>query len=113
VDVRDLGEFGLIERLVGRQPSAPGAQLIVGPGDDAAVWRAGDASVIATTDTMVAGTHFLPERVAWRDAGWKALAANVSDIAAMGGTPAFALVTLCLPPDMAVAAMDELHEGLL
>ncbi|HET6614378.1 MAG TPA: thiamine-phosphate kinase [Dehalococcoidia bacterium] len=113
MNVRDLGEFGLIERLVGRQSVPSAGELIVGPGDDAAVWRAGDAFVMATTDTMVAGTHFLPERVPWRDVGWKALAANVSDIAAMGGTPTFALVTFCLPPEMPVAPIDELHEGLL
>ena len=61
---------------------------------------------------MVAGVHFLPGAVAWRDVGWKALAANISDIAAMGGTPAFALVTLCLPPDTPVDAIDALYAGL-
>jgi thiamine-monophosphate kinase len=112
VNVRDLGEFGLIRRLTEGLPPASGGQLIVGPGDDAAVWRAGDAYVIATTDTMVADVHFLPERVSWSDVGWKALAANISDIAAMGGTPTHALVTLCLPTETRIAALDELYEGL-
>jgi thiamine-monophosphate kinase len=61
---------------------------------------------------MVAGVHFLPGRVDWRDVGWKAMASNISDIAAMGGRPAFALVTLCLPPDAHVADIDALYEGL-
>ena len=61
---------------------------------------------------MVAGVHFLPDAVAWRDVGWKALAVNISDIAAMGGTPAFALVTLNLPPETPIASVDELYEGL-
>jgi thiamine-monophosphate kinase len=61
---------------------------------------------------MVAGVHFLPGNVAWSDVGWKALAANVSDIAAMGGTPSFALVTLCLPPDAAVDALEDLYRGV-
>ena len=111
MDVSELGEFGLIERLRGALPP-PGADLIVGPGDDAAVWRTAGAYTIATTDTMVAGVHFLPGRAAWRDVGWKALASNLSDIAAMGGTPGFALVTLALPPDAQVEAVDQLYAGL-
>jgi thiamine-monophosphate kinase len=94
MDVSDLGEFGLIERIRAALPAAPSDRLIVGIGDDAAVWRAGSGCTIATTDTMVAGIHFLPGAVQWRDVGWKALATNISDIAAMGGVPAFALVTL-------------------
>ena len=62
---------------------------------------------------MVAGVHFLPDQANWRDVGWKALASNVSDIAAMGGTPTFALVTLCLPPDARVEDVDALHAGML
>ncbi len=111
--IRDLGEFGLIERLVGAAGVAADDCLIVGPGDDAAVWRSGGGYTIATTDTMVAGVHFLPDQANWRDVGWKALASNVSDIAAMGGTPTFALVTLCLPPDARVDDVDALHAGML
>lgn len=110
--VSGLGEFGLIARLAGKLPPSADERLIIGIGDDAAVWRSGDRYVMATTDTMVAGVHFLPESVAWRDVGWKALAANISDIAAMGGTPSFALVTLCVPPETAVAALDGLYAGL-
>lgn len=110
--VGDLGEFGLIERLTRRLAGALPADLVVGPGDDAAAWRAGDGYAVATTDTLVAGVHFLPGRVAWRDVGWKALAVNVSDIAAMGATPRFALVTLALPRETAVAEMDDLYDGL-
>ncbi len=110
--VSDLGEFGLIARLRAGPSELDDGRLLVGPGDDAAVWRSGDEYVIATTDTMVAGPHFLPDKVAWRDVGWKALATNISDIAAMGGEPAFALVTLCLPADALVEAIDELYAGL-
>ncbi len=108
--VSDLGEFGLIRRLTGAIGAGP-AELIVGAGDDAAVWRLGDRAVIATTDTLVEGVHFLAN-APWRDIGWKSLAVNVSDIAAMGGRPLFALVTLALPPQTEVEAIDDLYAGL-
>lgn len=111
VNVGDLGEFALIERL--RARLSPGdASLIAGIGDDAAVWASGDGFTIATTDTMVAGVHFFPDTVDLRDVGWKAVAVNVSDIAAMGGEPAFALITLALPPETPVAALDALYDGI-
>src|SRR5262245_40529028 len=111
----ELGEFGLIDHLAGiirraEESLPPGpiaasgpsphaarassqAELLLGIGDDAAVWRIGGALEIATTDTMVSGVHFLPDAAAPRDLGWKALAVNLSDIAAMGGSPRFALIT--------------------
>ena len=114
--VSELGEFGLIARLaeaLAAQPPADSAsRLAVGIGDDAAVWRIDAGALIATTDTLVAGVHFLPERRPWRDLGWKALAVNVSDVAAMGGTPELALVTLAVPEDTQVESIDELYAGL-
>jgi thiamine-monophosphate kinase len=110
--VGDFGEFELIERLRGILPPVGDERLVVGIGDDAAVWRTGDSYAVATTDTMVAGVHFLPELARWREVGWKALTANVSDIAAMGGTPSFAMITLCLPPDTLLAAVDEVYAGI-
>ncbi len=112
MDVSQLGEFGLIERLTRIVGAKGSPDLIVGPGDDAAVWRVGGEYLIATTDAMVEGVHFLPERARWEDVGWKALAANLSDIAAMGGTPLFALVTLALPPETSAETMDALYRGL-
>ena len=111
MDVGEIGEFGLIERLRRALPPV-GDRVTLGIGDDAAVWRAGDAFALATTDTLVAGVHFLPGRVDWRDIGWKSLAVNISDIAAMGGEPAVALVTLCLPPDTDVETVDALYAGI-
>ncbi len=104
--VSEIGEFGLIKLLAQEfgiaYPPARGVVpehgLLVGLGDDAVVTARRDGSLIWTTDTMVAGVHFLPEQSPWRDTGWKALAVNLSDIAAMGGTPHLALVTLTLPP---------------
>src|SRR3970040_937276 len=110
VNVSDLGEFGLIERLVKAAGASKPEGLIVGIGDDAAAWRVNDAVMLATTDTLVEGVHFLPGRTPWVDLGWKALAVNVSDIAALGGEPQYALGTLALPPQTAVAGGDEVAE---
>jgi thiamine-monophosphate kinase len=109
----DIGEFGLIERLTKSIAATSTSKLVVGPGDDAAAWQVGDRYVIATTDTMVDGVHFRSSDGCWGDVGWKALASNVSDIAAMGGVPKQALVTVCLPPVLDVSAVDELYAGLL
>ena len=120
--VKDLGEFGLIARLnamVTRERGGPdnGAafdfRLLVDTGDDTAAWQTGAATELATTDTVVEGIHFTRETTPWRDLGWKALAANISDIAAMGGQPLYALITLGLPPETAVADIEELYRGLL
>lgn len=107
----DIGEFALIERLAPLVRNVNADEVIIGIGDDAAVWRSGDEFIVATTDTMVEGVHFLPG-TPWEDVGWKAIAVNISDIAAMGGWPRYALVTLCLLPDMEVAAIEKLYEGL-
>src|SRR5207302_600490 len=112
MDVGELGEFALIERLRHALPAQAPAELIVGIGDDAAVWRLGDRYTVATTDTMVDGVHFVSALTPPQDVGWKALAANISDIAAMGGTPTFALITLCLPAATHVRFVDALYEGL-
>jgi thiamine-monophosphate kinase len=111
-NVSDVGEFGLIDRLTAAVGAAHPESLIVGIGDDAAAWRSGDSVILATTDTLVEAVHFPPEGVPWRDLGWKALAVNVSDIAAMGGTPEFALVTLALPPKTPLTDVDELYAGM-
>src|SRR5881397_81109 len=112
MNVSELGEFGLIERLASALGEEAPADLILGIGDDAAAWRAGEQVLLATTDTLVEGVHFLPEFAPWADVGWKALAVNITDIAAMGGEPLFALVTLALPLEAEVSQLEELYGGL-
>jgi thiamine-monophosphate kinase len=86
--------------------------LLVDLGDDAVVTRRREAATIWTTDTMVEGVHFTSNRVAWQDIGWKAIAVNVSDVAAMGGTPDLALITLALPPEFLVDDAIALYQGI-
>lgn len=112
MQVSQIGEFALIQRLAEALGQKGPPELVVGIGDDAAVWRAGGSYLVATTDTLVEGVHFVAGTVPWSDLGWKALAVNVSDIAAMGARPVFALVTLALPPNTPVASVDALYGGL-
>jgi thiamine-monophosphate kinase len=87
------GEFDLIARYFAR--ATPSATL--GPGDDCALLEPSPGSQLAvTTDMLVAGTHFLPGADAW-NLGWKTLAVNLSDLAAMGATPRWALLAGALP----------------
>jgi thiamine-monophosphate kinase len=107
-----LGEFALIERFRALVP-ASGAGVLTGIGDDTAVLRVRDgAALLATCDVQVEGVHFTREHCAPADVGWRALAVNLSDIAAMGGTPRYALVSLLIPPSVAAAALEELYRGL-
>ncbi len=118
--VADLGEFGVIDRLANlirsrrkKDADAFGFRLLVDAGDDAAAWLGPNATHLFTTDTMVDGVHFTTAHSGWRDVGWKAMAANVSDVAAMGGLPLYALVTLGLPKDFGTRAIDSLYAGML
>ena len=119
MQVSEVGEFELIRLLtaevgIAYPPSrtAPDDGLLVGLGDDAVVTPRRDGYLVWTTDTMVAAVHFLLGRTAWTDVGWKAVAANVSDLAAMGAQPYLALVTLALPPEFAVEDAQALYRGL-
>jgi thiamine-monophosphate kinase len=109
--VRDLGEFGLIARVLPLLEGA-GPQPLVGAGDDGAAWEQPAAVLVATTDALVQGVHFDLALTSWEDLGWKALAVNLSDLAAMGATPSWALVSLALPPDIEVQGVEALYRGL-
>lgn len=83
-----------------------------GIGDDCATVKTG-ARTLVTTDAFVEGVHFRREWTPAWHAGWKALAANISDMAAAGGTPAAAVVSLELPPSLPVAWLREFYVGLI
>ncbi len=110
--VGDVGEHALIERIRQRIPPAP-AFVIVGIGDDAAVVEPErNLLEVLTTDSQVEGVHFDQTFVGAADIGHKALAVNLSDLAAMGAAPRVALLSLVLPPAMPVASVDALLDGL-
>ncbi len=121
--VRDIGEFPLIERLaesikgdsdrlferIGRS----GYRLRLSIGDDAAAWESPSGTSVFTTDTMVEGVHFNLDNISWHDLGWKTLAVNLSDIAAMGCEPTYSLVTLGLRGDLPVDGLIDMYGGLM
>ena len=122
MQIKDLGEFGVIELLntmiVEQRSGADNAasfayRLLVDTGDDTAAWSTGEGTELFTTDTLVEGVHFTRSTTPWQDLGWKSLASNISDIAAMGGLPLYALVTLGLPPETEVEDVRELYRGML
>jgi thiamine-monophosphate kinase len=91
------GEFALIDRLRARLRDGADAGVVLGIGDDAALLRVPPGHELAvTSDTLVAGVHF-PLDTAVADIGWKALAVNLSDLAAMGAAPAWCTLALTLP----------------
>ena len=118
--IANVGESGAIDRLnhrirKGRNPSAGfyRVPILVDAGDDAAAWESQADTYLFTTDAMVEGVHFTQDTLSWEDVGWKVMAVNVSDIAAMGGRPRYALVTLGLPPEFPINDLDSIYDGMI
>jgi len=109
------GEIGLIDRIRRRVNLDAGSQLVVGIGDDCAVFRPPGAreDLLFTTDLLLAGVHFRAETHRAEDVGHKALARGLSDIAAMGGEPRFCLVSLSVPAPTSNRWIDGFYRGLL
>ncbi|MGV0106343.1 Thiamine-monophosphate kinase [Nostoc sp. DSM 114160] len=104
--VKDIGEQGLLERL---QRFCP-PEII---GDDAAVLEtASGQSLVVTTDVLVDGVHFSNITTSPEDAGWRAVAANLSDLAAMGASPLGITVGLGLPSKLKVSWVERLYQGM-
>ena len=110
MDIKALGEFGLIERIKEAAGSAP--EGVLGIGDDCAVLpQAGGMETLVSTDMLVEGTHFLRADIPARLLGWKSPAVNFSDIAAMGGRPTGSFLSLGLPDGLEASWMDDFIDG--
>lgn len=107
-------EFSLIRRWTNRvqEHSLPNG-LTVGIGDDAAVFSVGDGmEVVACCDAMIETVHFLRETMRFSDIGYKAMISNISDIAAMGGIPRYALVTIGVSPNWSADECEQIYDGI-
>ena len=112
ITVAEVGEFGLIERLTARFAAGRAPAPVLGPGDDAAVLAVPDGRVVATTDLLVDARHFRRDWSTATDVGRKAAAQNLADVAAMGAVPTGLLLGLAVPPDLPVAWLEELADGM-
>jgi thiamine-monophosphate kinase len=112
VELRQLGEWGLIRRIQ-KNFSFYRRRGILGIGDDAAVIRTSPGkSLLLTTDLSVEGVDFELSHSSFDQIGHKALVANLSDIAAMGGLARYFLVSLAMPSTIPVSAVDEIYRGM-
>jgi thiamine-monophosphate kinase len=110
--VSSIGERALIQRITARLATPP--WVVIGPGDDAAVIEPERGALeVLTTDALVEGVHFDCRFVPPDAIGHRALAVNVSDLAAMGAEPRAALVSLALPDTLDVSVMDGIIDGML
>jgi len=110
--ISELGEFGLIDRIR-KTTTKRSAKAPIGIGDDAAALLFSPASlVLTTTDMLLEGVHFDRSFTDLFSLGWKSAAVNISDIAAMGGTPRFCLIALGLPSTFTVEQVAEFYTGL-
>jgi len=122
--IKDIGEFGLIDRLCRRYAGRSTQDVVhgfMGIGDDCAVIDNGSKCFLWTTDILIEGVHFfspyLPSTVDSGPStafmlGWKSMAVNLSDIASMGGIPKYAVVTLGLTGKEDIKFVDELYRGM-
>ena len=117
--VSELGEFGLIEvvaNLISQRQEPPTdspIKLLIGIGDDAAVFSAKGEVQLASSDCFVEDIHFTLDTASWFEVGYRALAAALSDIAAMGGKASYALVSLAVPQETEVKAITDLYKGMI
>jgi thiamine-monophosphate kinase len=110
VTLKELGEFGFINRIAARAGSGCGVALGIGD-DAAAVIPTPGLQTLVTTDMLAEGVHFDRVFTTPFALGCKSLAVNLSDMAAMGGIPRFALLSLAIPPDLPLDFLDPFMAG--
>ncbi|NNF20959.1 MAG: thiamine-phosphate kinase [Saprospiraceae bacterium] len=110
-DVNELGEFGLIDKIM-KPFSNKRESTIKGVGDDAAVIKYGKENVVVSTDLLVEGIHFDLMYSPLKHLGYKAIVVNLSDIYAMNATPEQVTVSIAISSKFSVEAIEELYEGI-
>ena len=106
-----IGEFGLIRELY-KYGNVLRSDVIQGIGDDTAILHMPHKqSLLTSTDLAIEGIHFNPAFASFKDIGYRTAVANISDIAAMGGTPTFILTAIAVPPSYSVNRVRTLYQG--
>ncbi len=111
MQIANLGEFGLIDRLT-KNIEIKNKATIYGVGDDCAVMHYPETEVLATTDMLMEGVHFDLTYIGMRHLGYKAAMVNISDIFAMNGTPRQLIISLAISKRFTVEDIEEFYEGL-
>ena len=112
MSLKEIGEFGFIKKISRGCLIRPD-NIVKAIGDDAAAFRSEpDQISLVTTDLMVERIHFLREAISGFDLGYKSLAVNLSDIAAMGGTAREAFVSIAIPDDCRLDYLDDIYDGI-
>ena len=108
----EIGEFGFIESIK-KECITTLKDIIKGIGDDCAVFGPYSGRVLLfTTDMLVEDIHFLKAKITPYQLGWKTIAVNLSDIAAMGGRPLFLLISLAIPAEMNIELIQDFYKGM-
>jgi thiamine-monophosphate kinase len=110
--LRELGEFNFIDRIEPGCLAGDADHVVRGIGDDAAVVEHPGGVLLVTTDMLIERVHFLRGAISPRQLGYKALAVNLSDIAAMGGTAHDAFISIAVPVEVPVEELDEIYDGM-
>ena len=108
--VTDLGEQGVLDRIL--PLLTPGVGVHVGPGDDAAVIDWPSESLVTTMDLMIEGPDFRRDWSTGFDVGWKAIASNVADVAAMGAVARGVIIGLAVPDTTGIGALEDIAAGV-
>ena len=110
MQIDEIGEFGLIEKLR-RKIGKRSHRIKLGPGDDCAIVAAPDHDMLFTTDTLIEDVHFELPNISPQMLGKKSIVVNLSDIAAMGGSPLYILISLGIPISTRVEFVEKLYAG--
>lgn len=105
-----MDEFTIIEKI--KQQTYRNETLLKGIGDDAAVFTTNNKALVTAVDTFVENVHFTNDTLSPRQIGYRALAANLSDLAAMGALPLYYLVSIVIPKDVAENVITEIFAGM-
>ncbi|SNZ03054.1 thiamine-monophosphate kinase [Persephonella hydrogeniphila] len=109
--IKDLGEFGLIDRLTSILQVSD-SSVVVGFGDDCSCVNINGELILFTSDIQLEGKHFLKEKIEPEDLGWKLISINVSDIVSCGGVPKWGFISVGFPPDTEFKYVEKIYRGM-